>query len=724
MLRYLLFIIGLTFYSTTSLYAQTYPEVVFENSLLPGNYAKSKVEYMGNSWVQNVKKNLPVTDSLFFTPGNSLSLRYFSSKDGTWKVTLLNDHHKIDYQTVNSDVLTIKIYVQSTYTTLKTLPNIQLSQGSSQTSMLDLAPFIDDFDYDTWLNVEIPLSKFANLKMGESISEIIFHQNASDEQTHQIFIDQIEFLPKNPSRVKLSSAAILSKIASIDKQVELQWQLPLTPSIRYIKIYRSTDNIDFKPIGIRPVFMQKCYDLVDEFNKTYYYKIAWVDYDYLESPFSAVREIKTKRASDEELTDLVKNANVNYFIENYDINSGLFLPNKANKRAIVSIEESGYAILSLLIGVENELISRQAALTRLNRMVKFLSKAQHHDGVFSSFYDGRDGVPFYRNNVPMYDVKATATLVEAMLVAREYFSKEESDEKELREQITALWKRIDWSEYSSKTNPDALIDSWSAVDSTDQSKILSGLNESLPIYLLAMSSPTFPLKETSYMNGYARKSAVLDTVAKPLLSLDKGKIMDSALKSSNLTKTDLNPSVDSLIFKNQILFGKKIEIGDLNTSMIEFYRPFLTFDPHGKYDGHIDYGELVSNYILAYKRRDNELNLGSSFTDVWGVQNPTDSLEHYLINPAISISSIAFEKEIGQKSLRKFYDQYANVLFTQYGFRSWIDLKNNDVSDGFMAKNQATMAIMMENAKSGLIWKLYNKIPEINATLKKIYKEK
>ncbi|MNV93395.1 hypothetical protein D3C71_1880820 [compost metagenome] len=74
--------------------------------------------------------------------------------------------------------------------------------------------------------------------------------------------------------------------------------------------------------------------------------------------------------------------------------------------------------------------------------------------------------------------------------------------------------------------------------------------------------------------------------------------------------------------------------------------------------------------------------------------------------------------------MRKFYDQYAQVLFTQYGFRSWIDLKNNDVSDDFTPKNQATVAILMENAKSGLIWKLYNQIPEINATLKKIYVKK
>lgn len=724
MSKKLLFIIGLSFCSTTSLYAQTYPEVVFENSLLSGNYAKSLVEYSGDSWVQNVKKNLPTTDSLFFTPGNSLSLRYLSSNAGNWKVSLLNDRHSINYQVLANDVLTIKLYVQSQHTKLKTLPKIQLLQGSTKTNILEIAPFIDDFDHDTWLNVEIPLSKFANLKAGESVSEVVFYQNASDEMTHQLFIDQVEFLPKNPSRVKLSSGAILSQISTVDKQVELQWQLPLTPSIRYIKIYRSTDNIDFKPIGIRPVFMQKCYDLVEEYNKKYYYKIAWVDYDYVESPFSAVKEIQTAPASDQELSNLIKLTNVHYFVENYDINSGLFLPNKANKKAIVSIEESGYAILSLLVGAENNVISRQALLMRLNRMMKFLSKAQNHEGVFTAFYDGREGIPFYSDGVQMYDVKATATLLEALLVAREYFFKDVAEEQRFREDVTALWKRVNWPKLTSKSNPDALVGQWSAVDSTFQAKNLNGLEDGLSAYLLAMSSPTYPLAESSYLKGYATTLPILDTTAiVPIIPFEQGNTVDSAGQSM-VPAMELSMAVPvegHLIFQNHTLYGKKIAIGDLNTSLIEFYRPFLTLDPHGKNDGHVDYGQLISNYILAYKRRDNELNLGSSYTDIWGVQNPKDSSGHYLVNPAIAISAVAFEKEIGQKSLRKFYNQHAEVLFTQYGFRSWIDLKNNDVADGFTAKNQATVAVLMENAKSGLIWKLYNQIPEINATLKKIY---
>src|SRR5690606_39309001 len=124
---------------------------------------------------------------------------------------------------------------------------------------------------------KIPISKFKNLVSQEQVRAVLLSQNATSDQNHQIFIDQVEFLPKNVSNVKLSSPAILSSAIAYDNQVKLQWQLPLTPSIRYIKIYRSEDNETFKPVSIRPISMQSCLDYVPRTNKTYFYKIAWID---------------------------------------------------------------------------------------------------------------------------------------------------------------------------------------------------------------------------------------------------------------------------------------------------------------------------------------------------------------------------------------------------------------------------------------------------------------
>lgn len=67
------------------------------------------------------------------------------------------------------------------------------------------------------------------------------------------------------------------------------------------------------------------------------------------------------------------------------------------------------------------------------------------------------------------------------------------------------------------------------------------------------------------------------------------------------------------------------------------------------------------------------------------------------------------------------YRNYGDVLFTEYGFRSWLDVKNYDVSDEYQTINQAMAAIMIENARSGLIWNLYQEIPEIKAVKEKVF---
>src|SRR5690606_3167637 len=68
--------------------ADDYPEVLFSNSVMPGNYGHSLVAYSGFSWVENVKGRVPLADTLYFTPGNSLSLKYTSSIRGLWELSV------------------------------------------------------------------------------------------------------------------------------------------------------------------------------------------------------------------------------------------------------------------------------------------------------------------------------------------------------------------------------------------------------------------------------------------------------------------------------------------------------------------------------------------------------------------------------------------------------------------------------------------------------------
>ncbi|TYR32151.1 hypothetical protein FXV77_20000 [Sphingobacterium phlebotomi] len=708
-------------------YADTYPEVVFDNSLVKGTYAKSKVSYQGRSWVENLNHHLLVSDTLFFTPGNALSLQYKSAVEGDWQVDLQYSRQKLNYQVERSDHLVLKLYIKSENTKDNNLPKISIQQKHSETDQLELASYIKNLDYNKWIDVRIPVADFKNLHVKETITTLRFTQNGADDEMHYLFIDQVEFLSKGVPQVKLSSPAILSSAIAYDKQVHLKWQLPLTPSIRYIKIYRSEDNKDFRAIGIRPTSMQGCLDYVSDLDKTYYYKIAWIDYNYEESPFSEVTEVKTKKLNETELLDLVQGAHVNYFAENFDINSGMYLPFRMKERAVVSVKESGNAILSLIVGVEKERINRSLAVGRISRMVFFLSKAQNHLGIFPAYFDGRTGLPEHRNNEATYDVLATSSMIEALLVARQYFSKEDDTEVDLRKRITALWGNIKWNQLLAEGYSDVLAEKISVADTSHRYPTLGGINESMNAYLLAMSSPKYAIPLSAYENGIKNIDLAYSSDYNKMDSLAKDTIL-ALMRSFRLAIDPLRNSQENManrvsVFQDTVLYGEHLLFGFSGSTLLDLYKPFFTIDPKLLRDRNINYEEAIRNYIKVRKRRDNEIGVGSTNSDVWGFYQRMDSIGSYRINPAIAPASMFILNEEGRKAVLALYDNYGENFFTEYGFRAWLDLRNNDVSDEYFATNQAAITVCIENARSGLIWDLYKEIPEIKALLAKLFGE-
>src|SRR5690606_17329997 len=163
---------------------------------------------------------------------------------------------------------------------------------------------------------------------------------------------------------KLTSPAVLHSIIPYELHNEIYWSLPLTSSIRYIKIYRSEDNKNFEPVAVRPISAAKYTDLIPEVGKVYYYKVAWVDYQYRESPFSNVKESKTKQLTNQELLDMVHHANIQYFIDGMEFNSGMQLLRLGGKDATVSPRSTAVSIIALISGTAQKLIRREVLAER------------------------------------------------------------------------------------------------------------------------------------------------------------------------------------------------------------------------------------------------------------------------------------------------------------------------------------------------------------------------
>ena len=698
--------------------ADTYPEVLFENSILDGNYAYSRIDYSAGSWVENVGGRLPVSDTLFFTPGNALSLKYKSVANGMWRVQINYPPSLRYYQSTTDHILTFKLFVASD-TDIASLPRLMLMQKEQNHAGIDLAGYVDDFQSNMWLNVQVPLRDIQWFDPNVAIDGVQFLQGNADNKTHWLYIDQIEFLPARPPRVKLSSPAVLSTAVAYERHVDLTWQLPLTPSIRYIKIYRSEDNEHFNPVAIRPIFVQKCTDVVPYSDRTYYYKVAWVDYGYLESPFSDVLKAAPKAASDEAMLDFMQAAHVNYFIERTEINSGMHAVHFGVDDATVSVRETGLSILAYVVGVERGLISRTAAIGRFQRIVDFLSKVDRYHGMFPEKIDGRTGKGvFATDTVAEGDVRSTAFLMQGLLVARQYFQPDSGATDTLLEKIDSLWSTVEWDQFVIQGQEHILLDRWSPTVGFRDAAPLGGFGEDFICYVLALASPQHALPRDAYALGLGFRRALADSAH----------VMELANNTSFAVKLETTDDSASPIYvehpyvNDTTLYSLPITVGSIDTSLLEAYKPFLAFDPRAKRDTFANYFTNNIQLTEAYRRRDNEKGYGGFSRDIWGAELHVDSLDTlYTINPAIACASYAYHPQEALRSMRAFYARLGHALFTEYGFRSGIGIEANAVADTYDAENQAAVVVMIENGRSGLIWELFSRSPGIQKVVENYF---
>ncbi len=696
--------------------ADTYPGVLFENSVLQGNYLYSHVYHDDRSWVENVAGRLPVSDSIFFTPGNSLSLRYVSAEYGSWHTKVTFPDTASSYFPDPADVLTFKMFVASN-TESGVLPRLSLTQRDTMSSPLVLSDYIDDFRTNMWLDIRVPVNAIGGLLTGEVIEGIQLSQGRADTASHWLYIDQIEFVSANPPRAKLSSPAVLSSATAYDRHVDLTWQLPLTPSIRYIKIYRSEDNETFEPVAIRPVFVQKYTDFVPYPEKMYYYKIAWADYDYLESPFSDVMEATTHTSSDNELLDFMQAAHFNYFMERAEINSGMHGAHFGVDDATVSVMETGLSMLAHVVAAERGFISRKAAVDRLKRIVDFLEKVERYHGAFPARIDGRTGKGIFEvDSIPEADLTATAFLMQGLLVAERYFGTDSAAMAECTAKIEALWDCVEWNEFVVAGQQDILLDRWSPVSGFKNARPMGGFGKDFISYILALASPRYSIHPDAYAEGLGKPRALVDsTYMMELANNDAFAVnVGSEAQGSTIPRYhEYSYTVDTT------LYGMPITVGSVDTSLLQAYLPFFAFDPRAKRDTFTNYFTNNVNLTYAMRRRDNEQGYGGFSANIWGTTViGADSLTRiHAINPAIASASYAYLPAAGIKSIRELYEVYGRSLFTEYGFRKWIAPQRNAIANGYDALNQAAVVVMIENGRTGLIWNLFASHPDIQKVI-------
>lgn len=694
---------------------RAYDDVLFANSRMEGDYFYSKTTYQSPSWINNIKGRLPVNSTHFFTPGNALQLQFSNAVNGAWNAEVMKQQWRGQDIKKEGQVLSFYLYITSLATTANDLPAVQLrAEDSTISTSLSIAFYLKDYKPNTWQQVSIPLPAFKLLyKRSADIIGVIFSQHSHDGKEHTVYVDDIELLPALLPAVASKTIAI-KQAKGYAKHIDLQWSPLSDMGVKYVKIYRSADGKKFEPVGIQAPSIHRFADFVSETGKTFFYKIALVDCRYNESTPSSIASATTKSMTDDELLTMVQEASFRFYWEGAEAVSGLAKESIPGRHNMIATGASGFGLMALIAGTERKFITREQAVERFLKIINFLEKADKFHGAVSHFIDGPSGKvePFFGPRDNGGDLVETSFLMQGLITARAYFNKPGAKEKEIRDKITKIWQDVEWSWYRRYPQNKYLFWHWSPDKEWIINHQLIGWNETMVTYLMAIASPSHPIPAAMYYTGWASQ----DIVAQQYRSA-WGQTNDGSMYTNGNT-----------------YYGIKLDVGVSNGGPLFFiHYAYLGFDPHLINDAYTNYFKNNKNIALINQRYCIE-NPGGylGYSDsCWGLtasdgpfgysaSEPVVRIDNGKVAPTGAISSFAYTPQESMKALKNYYFNYGKFLWGEYGFRDAFNLSQNWCSEIYMGLNQAPMTVMIENYRTGLLWKLFMRDPEIKKAVNSI----
>jgi len=401
--------------------------------------------------------------------------------------------------------------------------------------------------------------------------------------------------------------------------------------------------------------------------------------------------------SDSALLDLVQQQTFRYFWDFAHPVSGL-ARERSNEsfgygNEVVTTGGTGFGIMAVIVATERKWITRDTAARFLLRMVKFLHKADSYHGVFAHWLNGSTGktIPFSRKDDGA-DLVESAYLFQGLLCARQYFNGTDDTERELRNRIGWLWNDVEW-DWFTRDGQEVLYWHWSPNNGWSMNFPLRGFNECLITYVLAASGTRYPVSPAVYHRGWA----------------------------------------ESNFFKNgKEFYGYKLPLGfDYGGPLFFSQYSFLGLDPRGLKDRYADYWEQNTHQTLINRAYciANPLKYTGYGDSCWGLtasdtyngyaaHSPTEDLG--TITPTAALSAFPYTPAESMKALRYFYEKKGDRIWSEYGFTDAFNETKNWYAQSHLAIDQGPIIVMIENYRSGLLWKLFMSCPEIKTGLRRL----
>ncbi len=420
------------------------------------------------------------------------------------------------------------------------------------------------------------------------------------------------------------------------------------------------------------------------------------------------QQAATDNISDTALYDTIEHRTFEYFWTGAEPNSGM-APERIHTdndypehdQTTIAVGGSGFGVMALLAGIERGYITRQQGYERLNKIVSFLEKADRFHGAYPHWLLDENGhVKPFGSDDDGGDLVETSFLMQGLLCVRQYFKDGNDDEKKLAARVDSLWRSVEFDWYR-RGGQDVLYWHWSPDFGWKKNFAVHGYNECLIMYVLAASSPTHGVPASVYHKGWAQN----------------GKI--NALS---------NYKNDTL---HLLMQGNPPHGGPLFWA----HYSWLGLDPHGLKDQYADYWKEMStmakiNYQWCV---DNPKKYKGYGADSWGLtasysvngyaaHAPDSANDLGVISPTAALSSFPYTPMQSMAAMKHWYSDTSlrNKILGPYGFYDAFSETAGWYPKRYLAIDQGPIVVMMENYRSGLLWKLFMSCDEVKAGLAKL----
>jgi hypothetical protein len=252
-----------------------------------------------------------------------------------------------------------------------------------------------------------------------------------------------------------------------------------------------------------------------------------------------------------------------------------------------------------------------------------------------------------------------------------------------------LWRDVEWDWYTRGRN--VLTWHWSPNNGWAMDLDIRGWNECLITYLLAASAPRYGVDPDVYHKGFA------------------------------LGREYLN---------GQSYYGIPLPLGPRYGGPLYFaHYSFCGIDPRGLKDRYADYWQQNLQHVRINHAHCalNPLKHPGYGRDCWGLSS-SDGADGYAghapdnddgtIAPTAALSSMPYAPHEAITAMRHFLRVHDAKVWGRFGFVDAFCDAKQWYADTYLAIDQGPIIVMIENHRSGLLWKLFMGAPEIQAGLR------